>query len=55
MDLPCTRKTVKNETMSEVVPGEGGKERERGEVAPNLGIPVHSATQHRDGDRIWTK
>lgn len=54
MSFSCTRKTVKSETMSEVVSGEGGK-RERGKIAPNLEIPIYSATQNRDRDRIWTE
>ena len=32
MDLPCTIKTVKNETMSEVVSGEGEKKEREGKL-----------------------
>lgn len=58
MNLSCIRKIVKKETVSEVVYGDGGErereiERDRDEVAQNLGIPTHSEKQDRD--RIGTK
>lgn len=47
MDLPCTRKTVKNETMSEVVSGEGERKRERESCLK----PLNTCTQCNTGER----
>ena len=50
MDLFCTRKTVKNETMSEVVSGEGGKkERERENCPKPRDTYTQCNTEQRQG------
>ena len=53
MDSPCTRKTVKNETMSEVVSGEGGK-KERGKERELLSqMPYNQTTHFPSGNSIF--
>ena len=63
MDSPCTRKTVKNETMSEVVSGEGGKKEREGKLPQTseyLYIVQHSietGTEYGQNkeNRCWTR